>query len=353
MLFASCENTFSQAFQACFGTFENEAIVYFEVFVIEGLFLFDLIFCFFQEYKDEETYTIISDVKKIAKHYVRGSFIFDLLAIIPFQELLNMGKQMDTTVTGINDKKRLYKLIKLLRVPRLFELLNVERIRQLINDHYNQKLQHDVLNGIESEGYPILKALMYLEIYKIFRLVIIIFTSSYFLGILWHIYVCDFEYAYMTKNEDGTYPEFFGNTEKFGQCELVETGLQRLIKMWYFALTTLSTIGFGDMSPVSIQERLIWSFVLMFGVAIFSLVMSQFIDILLNYKKLEQVGDGKDLSKWIALLSRFNNGNPINKDLINKIEDFFEYYWTKNRLAAVGSETGQRFMSELPQKVQQ
>ena len=30
---------------------------------------------------------------------------------------------------GYNDKNRLYKLIKLLRVPRLFELLNVERIR--------------------------------------------------------------------------------------------------------------------------------------------------------------------------------------------------------------------------------
>ena len=69
-------------------------MVYFEVFIIEGLFLIDLIFCFFQEYKDEETYTIISDVKKIAKHYLKGSFIFDLLAIIPIQELLNMGKKV-------------------------------------------------------------------------------------------------------------------------------------------------------------------------------------------------------------------------------------------------------------------
>ena len=83
MLFASCENTFSQAFQAAFGTFESEYINNLEIYFIEGLFLFDLIFCFFQEFKDEETYTIISDVKKIAKHYLRGSFIFDLLAIIP------------------------------------------------------------------------------------------------------------------------------------------------------------------------------------------------------------------------------------------------------------------------------
>ena len=127
---------------------------------------------------------------------------------------------------------------------------------------------------------------MYLEIYKIFRLVIIIFTSSYFLGILWHIYVCDVEIMFLEPNEDGSLPDYFGNTDKFGQCELVETGVARLIKMWYFALTTLSTIGFGDFSPVNVNERLIWSFVLMIGVAVFSLVMGQFIDILLNYKKL-------------------------------------------------------------------
>ena len=121
--------------------------------------------------------------------------------------------------------------------------------------------------------------------------------------------------------------------------------------MWYFALTTLSTIGFGDFSPVSVQERVIWSFVLMIGVAVFSLVMGQFMDILMNYKKLGQVGQGKDLSKWIALLSRFNNGNPINKELITRIEDFFDYYWHHNRLAAVKTENDKRFMSELPQNV--
>ena len=213
MLFASCENTFSQAYQAAFGMYSNQTIVYFEVFLIEGLFLLDLIFCFFQEYKDEETYTIISDIKKIAKHYAKSSFIYDLLAIIPFQEILNWESRA-VSVSGQQDRKRLYKLLKLLRVPRLFELLNVERIRQLINAPYNKQLQENVRKGIESDGYPILQALMYLETYKIFRLVIIIFTSSYFLGILWHIYVCDIQNVKL--NPDGSEQDFFGNTEKFG-----------------------------------------------------------------------------------------------------------------------------------------
>ena len=34
---------------------------------------------------------------------------------------------------------------------------------------------------------------MIVQTYKIFRLTTIIFTSSYFLGIFWHILVCDFQ----------------------------------------------------------------------------------------------------------------------------------------------------------------
>ena len=71
----------------------------------------------------------------------------------------------------------------------------------------------------------------------------------------------------------------------------------------------------------------------------------------MNYQSLWQVGQHKDLSKWIALLSRFNNGKPISKEIINKIEDFFDYYWTHNRLAALSSEKDKRFMSELPYSV--
>lgn len=72
----------------------------------------------------------------------------------------------------------------------------------------------------------------------------------------------------------------------------------------------------------------------------------------MNYKSLWKVGHHKDLSNWIALLSRFNNGNPLNKELITKIEDFFNYYWENNRLSAITNESDRRFMTELPNEVQ-
>lgn len=131
-----------------------------------------------------------------------------------------------------------------------------------------------------------------------------------------------------------------------------DNSFDKLIKVWYYAITTLSTIGYGDYTPVSTSERLIASAILMFGVAVFSFIMGQFIEILINYKSLWKVGHHKDLSQWIALLQRFNNGNPLNKELITKIEDFFDYFWDNNRLSALSGETDLRFMDELPKTVQ-
>ena len=48
----------------------------------------------------------------------------------------------------------------------------------------------------------------------------------------------------------------------------------------YYAFTSLSTVGFGDLAPRSDSERLFVAFMLLFGVAIFSYIMGVFIEIL-------------------------------------------------------------------------
>ena len=82
--------------------------------------------------------------------------------------------------------------------------------------------------------------------------------------------------------------------------------------------------------------------------AIFSYIMGNFIEILMGYKSLEYTGDHKMLSKWIALLTKFNESQPLSKEMITKIEDFFQFYWLNNPLLAFKSDDDQRFLSELP-----
>ena len=53
-----------------------------------------------------------------------------------------------------------------------------------------------------------------------------------------------------------------------------------IIKLWYWAITTLSTIGYGDFSPKSSLEKFIGSIVLLLGVAVFSIIMNNLMDIM-------------------------------------------------------------------------
>lgn len=111
-----------------------------------------------------------------------------------------------------------------------------------------------------------------------------------------------------------------------------------MISCVYFAFTTLATVGYGDFHPVSNTELIIGSFIILFGVAVFSFVMGNFLDMLLEFKVVtEENEDHANLTKWLGLLARFNKGRPVPKEMTFKIEEYFEYYWVKDRNYAVKS----------------
>ena len=115
-------------------------------------------------------------------------------------------------------------------------------------------------------------------------------------------------------------------------------------------MTTLSTIGYGDFLPKSMSEKIIIAFVMMFGVSVFSYIMGNFMEILMGYKQLENNGEHRELTKWVALLTKYNESMPLPKELITQIEDFFDYYWYNNPLSAFKTESDIRFINELPEQ---
>lgn len=75
-------------------------------------------------------------------------------------------------------------------------------------------------------------------------------------------------------DEENYYVEdtFFDNSSwNLKDCD----GAQNTIIAMYFALTSLSTIGFGDFHPKNNFERLVCSFMLLGGVSIFSYVLGE------------------------------------------------------------------------------
>ena len=80
-------------------------------------------------------------------------------------------------------------------------------------------------------------------------------------------------------------------------------GAERVIVTTYFAITSLSTVGFGDYYPVNDEERLAMSFVLLFGVMLFSIFMTWLIEMIDKFKSFDDdFNQDADLAKFLVML---------------------------------------------------
>ena len=93
------------------------------------------------------------------------------------------------------------------------------------------------------------------------------------------------------------------------------TNEEIITKAMYYAFTTLSTVGFGDLKPVNTAEYLMCSLVMFIGVALFSLILSNFLEILATFKSIdENFGDDGSLYWFLNVLQdQFNNGKQLNR----------------------------------------
>ena len=99
--------------------------------------------------------------------------------------------------------------------------------------------------------------------------------------------------------EDHPYTERF--TVFFQLYE--RSAYDRLVTVTYYAFTSLSTVGFGDYYPVSDFERLVGAFILLFGVALFSIIMGSFTEILDEFQQFHaDIDNGDQLVTFFLLL---------------------------------------------------
>ena len=72
---------------------------------------------------------------------------------------------------------------------------------------------------------------------------------------------------------------------------------------------------------------------LLFGVAIFSYIMGNFIDILSQAQNYSaSLDDGDTLTKFFGIIQKFNLEKPLEPELKKRIEAHFDYRWENDKL---------------------
>ena len=74
---------------------------------------------------------------------------------------------------------------------------------------------------------------------------------------------------------------------------------------------------------------------------------------ILAIRELAKMYEEEDqLSVFFGTLERFNGEVKIHHDIVNKIEDYFQYRWSKNKNHAVSTEEDFNMLVQLPELVQ-
>ena len=198
----------------------------------------------------------------------------------------------------------------MLRIQKLFDTRNVKR---LIKSFQGKVTKTSEIVDIYNK----------LNIYKLLRLLVMLTLFTYFLGCFWYLISSD-------QDRDGqTWFEVF---------ELETYSIpNRLVVSCYYAITMLSTVGYGDMYPISNLEKLVAVFCMMVGVAVFSVIMEQFTIAKEEYEV--QIGDPDNidgLELWLLCLPRFTMKlkfpiHNIPASLKTIIESDFNYHQTHDR----------------------
>lgn len=122
-----------------------------------------------------------------------------------------------------------------------------------------------------------------------------------------------------------------------------------MIIVCYFALTTLSTVGYGDYYPISLREILIGIVNMLIGIVLFSQIMGSFIEIIQNYdQRMGNDNNGSDLNNWTLLLGRFSS-KPLSTQLVNQIDSHFSHFWAQNRLNNMSQDD--EYLNQCPKSI--
>lgn len=200
--------------------------------LIDFTFIIDLFVTLNLAYYDEDGNMVVNR-KMIFKNYLKGWMILDISSSVPFGLI---GVVMGTS-SGTDN---LIRMVRLRNIPKLFRLAKL--VKMLTN-----------FSMFEDLDYILSK---YSKQIRFLKVMLIVFGCI-------HITACLF---YLAAKVDDFGPEtwvYIHNIQNFSTDAKYTTCL-------YWAITTLGTIGYGDLVPHSVSEKLLAMVWMIIGVYVVS-----------------------------------------------------------------------------------
>ena len=213
-------------------------------YITDILYILDLIISFFRSYYNFE-YKLIKTNILIIKNYLSGDFFLDLLEAIPIFSISKFICFNNSNYYNCYE----YEMASLLFFLKTTSIIKVFKIIKILGRKKNQALD----NFLE----------LISENYTIERTSLLIIDSLIFIGII-HCFVCF--HIFIGKH---SYSNWILETSAEN-----ESFFYIYIESLYFLITTLTTVGYGDITCHSFGERIFHILLLAVGSIFYSYIIS-------------------------------------------------------------------------------
>lgn len=297
-------------FTLAFVRIDNAAYQFFSLsFVIDLFFIIDIIANFFTGYYKDGR--LVTDQALIAKNYLKGYFLLDLVASFPYDLIVYFATnstRRDLDATKVLRSTRAVRVLRMARALRVIRLLRLLRLKSMVYK-IEEAVQWQTVTVVCSMGKYVL---------------IMIFLA--------HMEACSW-YALSNNpnippgnelSDDDAFVNWVQRQEKLEPAFAAERDFEipwgRYIASLYWAFTTMSTVGYGDIFPVNEVERMFAIASMVVACCCFAMVVGGLQQVLAKFGQERQ-----EFDRMLLKTMRYLRAQKVNRELQYKVKRYLEH----------------------------